>query len=126
MVNTRRPRKISSKHVTLENDHTDKVPSRIQNLRTTRPKQHLKSLIQKLGHRKQIISKRLKKRYTPESDRVITLISPCDSTCPHPLSPKVMYLFATTETRLVNHPLFLVIFLEQPESINQMFFKSPT
>jgi hypothetical protein len=35
-LNTRRLRKISSKHLTLGNDHTDKVPSRIQNLRTTR------------------------------------------------------------------------------------------
>jgi hypothetical protein len=45
-LNTRRLRKISSKHLTLGNDHTDKVPSRIQNPRTTRPKQHLKTLIQ--------------------------------------------------------------------------------
>jgi hypothetical protein len=45
-LNTRRLRKISSKHLTLGNDHTDKVPSRIQNPRTTRTKQHLKTLIQ--------------------------------------------------------------------------------
>jgi hypothetical protein len=37
-----------------------------------------------------------------------------------------MYLFVTTGTRLENHPLSPVICLEQPESINQMFFKSPT
>jgi hypothetical protein len=37
-----------------------------------------------------------------------------------------MYLFVTTGKRLENHPLSLVICLEQPESINQMFFKSPT
>jgi hypothetical protein len=55
-LNTRRLRKISSKHLTLDNDHTDKVPSRVQNPRTTRPKQHLKTLIQKLGHKKQIVS----------------------------------------------------------------------
>jgi hypothetical protein len=62
MLNARRLRKISSKHLTLGNDHTDKVPSRVQNPRTTRPKQHLKTLIQQLGHRKQIVSKRLTKR----------------------------------------------------------------
>jgi hypothetical protein len=45
-LNTRRLRKISSKNLTLGNDHTDKVPSRIQNPRTTKPKQHLKTLIQ--------------------------------------------------------------------------------
>jgi hypothetical protein len=45
-LNTRTLRKISSNHLTLKNDHTDKVPSRIQNLRTIRPKQHLKTLIQ--------------------------------------------------------------------------------
>jgi hypothetical protein len=34
-LNTRRLRKISSKHLTLDNDHTDKVPSRVKNPRTT-------------------------------------------------------------------------------------------
>jgi hypothetical protein len=45
-LNTRGLRKSNSKNLTLGNDHTDKVPSRIQNPRTTRPKQHLKTLIQ--------------------------------------------------------------------------------
>jgi hypothetical protein len=72
-LNTRRLRKINSKHLTLGNDHTNKVPSRVQNPRTTRPKQHLKTLIQKLGHRKQIVSKRLNKSNTPESDLVTHL-----------------------------------------------------
>jgi hypothetical protein len=72
-LNTRRLRKISSKHLTLGNNHTDKVPSRIQNPRTTRPKQHFKSLIQQLGHIKQIVSKRLNKSNTPESDLVTYL-----------------------------------------------------
>jgi hypothetical protein len=43
-LHTRRLRKISSKHLTLGNDHIDKVPLRVQNPRTTRPKQHLKTL----------------------------------------------------------------------------------
>jgi hypothetical protein len=50
-------RKISSKHLNLGNDHIDMVPSRVQNPRTTRPKQHLKTLIQQLGHKKQIVPK---------------------------------------------------------------------
>jgi hypothetical protein len=58
-LHTRRLRKISTKHLTLGNDHTDKVPSRIQNPRTTKLKQHLKTLIQQLEHKKQIVSKRL-------------------------------------------------------------------
>jgi hypothetical protein len=45
MLHTERLRKISTKHLTLRNDHTDKVPSRVQNPRTTWPKQHLKALI---------------------------------------------------------------------------------
>jgi hypothetical protein len=69
-LNTRRLRKISSKHLTLRKDHTDKVPSRVQNPRTTRPKQHLKTLIQQLGHGKQIVHKRLNKSNTHESDLV--------------------------------------------------------
>jgi hypothetical protein len=73
MLNTRRMRKITSKHLTLGNDHTDKVPSRIQNPRTTWPKQHLKNLIQQVGHRKQIVPKRLNKSNTPVSDLVTNL-----------------------------------------------------
>jgi hypothetical protein len=57
-LHTRRLRKISTKHLTLRNDHTDKVPSRVQDPRTTWPKQHLKALIQQLGHRKQIVPQR--------------------------------------------------------------------
>jgi hypothetical protein len=72
-INTRRLRKISLKHLTLGNDHIDKVTSRVQNPRTTRPKQHLKTPIQQLGHRKQIVSKRLNKSNTPESDLVTHL-----------------------------------------------------
>jgi hypothetical protein len=34
IINTKKLRKISSKHLTLRNDHTDKVPLRIQNPRT--------------------------------------------------------------------------------------------
>jgi hypothetical protein len=37
-----------------------------------------------------------------------------------------MYLFVTTGMRLENYPLSPIICLEQSESINQMFFKSPT
>jgi cell division septal protein FtsQ len=58
-LNTRRLRKISSKHLTLG--------------RTTRQKQHLKTLIQQLGHKKQIVSKRLIKSNMPESDLVTHL-----------------------------------------------------
>jgi hypothetical protein len=43
-LNTTRLRKISLKHLTLGNDHTDKIPSRVQNLITTRPKQHFKTV----------------------------------------------------------------------------------
>jgi predicted component of type VI protein secretion system len=69
-LHTRRLRKISTKHLTLENDHKDNVPSRVQNLRTTWPKQHLKALIQQLGHRKQVVPQRLNKSNTPQSDLV--------------------------------------------------------
>jgi hypothetical protein len=72
-LNTRRMKKISSNHMTLGNDHTNMVPSRIQNPRTTRPKQHLKTLIQKLVHGKKIVSKRLNKSNMPESDHVTHL-----------------------------------------------------
>jgi hypothetical protein len=53
----------------------------------------------------------------------LTLISPSDSIRPRSLSPKVIYLFVTTGMRLENCLLSPVICLEQPESINQMFFK---
>jgi hypothetical protein len=72
-LHTRRLRKISTKHLTLGNDHTDKVPSRVQNPRATWPKQHLKTLIQQLGYRKQIVPQRLNKCNTPQSDLVTHL-----------------------------------------------------
>jgi hypothetical protein len=72
-LHTRRLRKISSKHLTFGNDHTDMVPKRVQNPRTTKPKQHLKTLIQQLGHRKQVVPKRLNKSNMPESDLVTHL-----------------------------------------------------
>jgi hypothetical protein len=72
-LHSRRLRKISSEHLTLGNDHANKVPSRIQNPSTTRPKQHLKTIIQQLGHRKQIEPQRLNKSNTPESDLVAYL-----------------------------------------------------
>jgi hypothetical protein len=58
-LNAKRLRKLSSKHLTG-----------VQNLRTTRLEQHLKTLIQQLGHRKQILSKRLNNNNTPQSDLV--------------------------------------------------------
>jgi hypothetical protein len=69
-LHPRRLRKISTKHLTLGNDHTDKVPSRVQNPRTTWLKQHLKALIQQLGRRKKIVPQRLNKSNTPQSDLV--------------------------------------------------------
>jgi hypothetical protein len=72
-LHTKRLRKISSEHLTLRNDHTNKVPSRIQNPRITRPKQHLKTLIPQLRHRKQIEPQRLDKSNTPQSDHVTYL-----------------------------------------------------
>jgi hypothetical protein len=70
MLHTRRLRKISTKHLTLGNDHTDKVPSTVHNPRTTWPKQHLKTLIQQLGHREQIEPQQLNKSNTLESNLV--------------------------------------------------------
>jgi hypothetical protein len=104
---TRRLREIRSEILTLGNIHANKVPSRIKDPRTTMPEQHLKTIIQQLGHQKQIEPKG-------------------DNTRPRPLSSKVMYVFYTTGVRLGNHPLSLVICLEQPESISQTFPKPPT
>jgi hypothetical protein len=61
---TRWPRKFHSKNLTLGNNHTHKIPLRIKDSRTTRLKQHLKALMQKLGHRKKIVSERLKLQIT--------------------------------------------------------------
>jgi hypothetical protein len=70
---TRRLREICSEHLTLGNDHAIKVPLRVQNLRTTRLKQQLKTLIQQLGHGKQTEPERLDKRNMPESDLITYL-----------------------------------------------------
>jgi hypothetical protein len=44
-------RKIGSENLTLRNDHTHKIASRIQNTRTARFETNFKTLIKKLGDR---------------------------------------------------------------------------
>jgi hypothetical protein len=52
-MHIRRLRKISTKHLTLGKDNINKVPSRIQNPRTTRPK-HLQKLPKDPKHLKSL------------------------------------------------------------------------
>jgi hypothetical protein len=80
--------KISTKYLTLGNDHTNKVPSRVENPRTTWLKQHLKALIQQLGHRKQIVPQRLKKSNTPQSDLITHCYLTFGKHTPTPIVPK--------------------------------------
>jgi hypothetical protein len=60
---TQRTREISPKNLTLEDDHTNKITSRIQQTRLTRLETHLKALIKQLRNRKQIETQRLHKSY---------------------------------------------------------------
>jgi hypothetical protein len=57
---------------------------------------------------------------------LLNFTTPSESTHPHPLSPKVMYSFGTTEVKLENHLQSLIMCLEQPESINQKLSKPHT
>jgi hypothetical protein len=66
-------RKISSENLTIGDDHTHKIGSRIQNTGTTRFETYFKTLIKKLGDREKIVPQRLKKRNTPKSHRLIHL-----------------------------------------------------
>jgi hypothetical protein len=51
---TQRTREISPENLTLGDDHTNKITSRIQQTRLTRLETHLKALIKQLRNRKQI------------------------------------------------------------------------
>jgi hypothetical protein len=95
MLNTKRLRKISSKHLTLGNDHTDKVPRRIQNPGTTRPEQHLKTSSNSWDTESKLYPSDCTRATRLRVILSVTLISPSDSTRPRPLSLKVMYLFVT-------------------------------
>jgi hypothetical protein len=67
---TRGLREICSGNLTLGNNHAHEAPSRINDPKTTRLEQHLKTIIQKLGHGKQMEPERLNKSNTPESELV--------------------------------------------------------
>jgi ribosomal protein L16/L10AE len=54
-------REISRENLTLGDDHTNKITSRIQQTRLTRLETHLKALIKQLINRKQIEAQRLHK-----------------------------------------------------------------
>jgi hypothetical protein len=60
-------KKIGSENLTLGDDHTHKIASRIQNMRTTHFETDFKTLIKKLGDREKIVPQRLDKRNTPKS-----------------------------------------------------------
>jgi hypothetical protein len=73
---TRKPntlRKIDSENLTLRDDRTNKIASRIQNMRTTRFEIDFKTLIKKLGNREKVVPQRLDKRNTPKSHKLIHL-----------------------------------------------------
>jgi hypothetical protein len=65
--------KIGSENLTLRDDHTHKIASRIRNTRTTRFETDFKTLIKKLGDREKILPQRLDKRNTPKSHRLTHL-----------------------------------------------------
>jgi hypothetical protein len=60
-------RKIGSENLTLGDDRVLKITSRIQNTRTTYFETDFKTLIKKLGNRKNIVTQGLDKRNTPKS-----------------------------------------------------------
>jgi hypothetical protein len=111
-------RKIGSENLTLGDDRTHKIASRIQHTRTTRFETEFKTLIKKLGDREKIVPQRLDKRNTPKSHDSLTFTVPTESTLPLPLFPKVMHSLVITGVRLENHRRSPVMCREQPESIN--------
>jgi hypothetical protein len=66
-------RKTGSENLTLGNDRTHKIASRIQNTRTTYFETDIKTLIKKLGDREKIVPQRIDKRNTPKSHRLTHL-----------------------------------------------------
>jgi hypothetical protein len=66
-------RKIGSENLTLGDDRTHKIASRIQNTRIAYFEPDFKSLIKKLGDREKIVPQRLDKRNTPKSQRLTHL-----------------------------------------------------
>jgi hypothetical protein len=66
-------RRIGSENLTLGDDRTHDIASRIQNMRTTRFETYFKTLIKKLGNREKIVPQRLDKRNTPKSHRLTDL-----------------------------------------------------
>jgi hypothetical protein len=66
-------RKNGSENLTLVDDRTHKIASRIQNTRTTHFEMEFKTLIKKLRDREKIVPQRLDERNTPKSQRITHL-----------------------------------------------------
>jgi hypothetical protein len=66
-------RKIGFENLTLGDDRTHEIASRIQNTRTTRFETDFKTLIKKLGNKEKIVPQRLDKIDTPKSHRLTHL-----------------------------------------------------
>jgi hypothetical protein len=66
-------RKISSENLTLGDDRTHEITTRIRNTGITRFETDFKTLIKKLGHREKIVTQRLNKRNTTKSHRLTHL-----------------------------------------------------
>jgi hypothetical protein len=66
-------RKIGSENLTLGDDRTHKITSRIQNTRTARFETDFNPLIKKFGDREKIVPQKMDKRNTPKSHRLTHL-----------------------------------------------------
>jgi hypothetical protein len=119
-------RKIGFENLTLGDDHTHKIASRIQNTRTARFETDFKTLIKKLGDREKIVPKDLTRETRLRVKDSLTFTVPTESTLPFSLSLKVMYSLVITGVRLENHRRSPVMCREQPESINQKPSMCPT
>jgi hypothetical protein len=86
-------RKNGSENLTLGDDRTHKIASRIQNSRTTRFETDFKTLIKQLGDREKIVTQRLDKRNMPKSHRLTHLHRALQKHSNSPIIPKSDVLF---------------------------------
>jgi hypothetical protein len=118
-------RKISLKDFANTRDATNTLARRVKNMRIRFAKKHLQISINKLRDRKQIVSQLIYKSNIIQGEVIITLMMPVPSTLPFLSSPKVTYSLCDRGLRLENHLLFLIMCLEQPESMSHVFSRPP-
>jgi hypothetical protein len=123
-------RRLSTRKGSLKNfanlrDATNTLARRVKNMRIRFVKKHIQISINKLRDREQIISQLIHKGNIIQGEVIIYLDDAGTEHLTFFIISKVIYSLCDRGVMLENHFLFLIMCLEQPESMSHMFSRPP-